>query len=88
MLRQVLLILLKHLGKSNHGDESEVFDKGKMLIAAANPDMMESMIDEGDIVILGNRYESQLCAIEMEAKCLIICEGQRYQYNCQGCKEP
>ncbi len=49
-----------------------------MLIAAANPDMMESMIDEGDIVILGNRYESQLCAIEMEAKCLIICEGQRY----------
>ena len=48
-----------------------------MLIAAANPDMMENMIDEGDIVILGNRYESQLCAIEMEAKCLIICEGAK-----------
>ena len=42
----------------------------KMLIAAANPDMMESMIDEGDIVILGNRYESQLCAIEMEQNAL------------------
>lgn len=59
------------------GDEDKIFDKGKMLIAAANPDMMESMIDEGDLVILGNRYESQLCAIEMEAGCLIICEGAR-----------
>ena len=64
-------------GRVITGDESEIFDKGKMLIAAANPDMMESMIDEGDIVILGNRYESQLCAIEMEAKCLIICEGAK-----------
>lgn len=59
------------------GDEDKIFNKGKMLIAAANPDMMESMIDEGDLVILGNRYESQLCAIEMEAGCLIICEGAR-----------
>ena len=44
--------------------------------------MMESMIDEGDLVILGNRYESQLCAIEMEAGCLIICEGAKgFKYN-------
>lgn len=59
------------------GDHDKCFNKGKMLIAAANPDMMESMIDEGDLVILGNRYESQLCAIEMEAGCLIICEGAK-----------
>ena len=26
-------------------------------------------------MILGNRYESQLCAIEMEADCIIVCEG-------------
>ena len=37
--------------------------------------MMENYIEEGDIVILGNRYEAQLCAIEMEAKCIIVCEG-------------
>ena len=36
---------------------------GKCLIAAANPDLMESYIEKDDIVILGNRYESQLCAI-------------------------
>jgi len=57
------------------GDEKEYFDKGKVLIAAANPDMMEYYIEENDLVILGNRYESQLCAIEMDASCLVICQG-------------
>lgn len=57
------------------GDESSYFEKGKVLIAAANPDMMEYYIEKNDLVILGNRYESQLCAIEMEAGCIIVCEG-------------
>lgn len=57
------------------GDEEAFFDKGKVLIAAANPDLMENYIEEHDLVILGNRYESQLCAIEMNADCLIVCEG-------------
>lgn len=57
------------------GDENEVFSEGKVLIAAANPDMMEFYIEPHDLVILGNRYESQLCAIEMEAGCIIVCEG-------------
>ena len=48
---------------------------GKVLISAANPDLMEDYIEEGDLVILGNRYESQLCAIEMLAQCIIVCEG-------------
>ena len=57
------------------GDVSRQFTKGKVLIAAANPDKMENFIQKGDLVILGNRYESQLCAIEMDAACLIVCEG-------------
>lgn len=57
------------------GDETACFSEGKVLIAAANPDMMESYIEKNDLVILGNRYESQLCAIEMEAGCIIVCEG-------------
>lgn len=57
------------------GNINEVFQKGKVVIAAANPEMMENYIEAGDIVILGNRYEAQFCAIEMEAKCLIVCEG-------------
>lgn len=55
------------------GDDTGIVTGGKILIAAANPDMLENYIEEGDIVILGNRYESQLCAIEMDASCLIVC---------------
>lgn len=57
------------------GDEEGYFDKGKVVIAAANPDVMENYIDEHDMVILGNRYESQLCAIEMNAGCIVVCLG-------------
>ncbi len=57
------------------GNETEYFQEGKVLVAAANPDMMEYYISPHDLVILGNRYESQLCAIEMEADCIIVCEG-------------
>ncbi|MEE0420158.1 MAG: putative manganese-dependent inorganic diphosphatase [Lachnospiraceae bacterium] len=57
------------------GNEHSYFIKGKVVIAAANPDLMENYIEEDDLVILGNRYESQLCAIEMSAGCIIVCEG-------------
>lgn len=57
------------------GDEEALFDAGKVLVAAANPDLMEDYIAEHDLVITGNRYETQLCAIEMNASCIIICEG-------------
>lgn len=57
------------------GNPDKIIDSGKALIAAANPDLMENYIEENDIVILGNRYESQLCAIEMNAKCIIVCDG-------------
>ena len=57
------------------GDPDEIISSGKCLIAAANPDLMENYIEKDDIVILGNRYESQLCAIEMDAKCIIVCDG-------------
>ncbi len=63
------------------GDMNECLDKGKVLIAAANPDLMESYIEKGDLVILGNRYESQLCAIEMLAKCIIVCDGAQVSYT-------
>ena len=57
------------------GSAEAYFDQGKVLIAAANPDLMEFYIEPHDLVILGNRYESQICAIEMGADCIIVCEG-------------
>ncbi len=55
------------------GDIDHAAATGKVIIAAANPDLMEESIEPGDMVILGDRYESQLCAIEMQAGCLIVC---------------
>lgn len=57
------------------GDENDIVEDGKILIAASNPDALEAFIDPGDIIILSNRYESQLCAIEMNAGCIIVCTG-------------
>ncbi|MCM1467900.1 MAG: putative manganese-dependent inorganic diphosphatase [Alistipes sp.] len=57
------------------GDSKELFSHGKVLVAAANPDLLENYIEAGDLVLLGNRYETQLCAIEMGAGCIVICEG-------------
>ncbi|MCD7819944.1 MAG: putative manganese-dependent inorganic diphosphatase [Lachnospiraceae bacterium] len=57
------------------GDPEGYFDRGKVVIAAANPDVMENYIEEHDMVILGNRYEGQLCAIEMQAGCIVVCLG-------------
>ena len=54
------------------GDPRGHFTKGKVVVAAANPDVMEDYIAENDMVILGNRYESQLCSIEMKAGCIIV----------------
>ena len=62
-------------GKIVTGNEHAYFVKGKVVIAASSPDMMENFIDGDDLVIVGNRYESQLCAIEMDASCLVICQG-------------
>lgn len=62
-------------GKIVTGNEHAYFVKGKVVIAASSPDMMENFIDPDDLVIVGNRYESQLCAIEMDASCLVICQG-------------
>lgn len=65
------------------GNEHGYFVKGKVLIGAANPGMMENFIEEDDLVILGNRTEDQLCAIEENASCLIICLGAKVSKTIQ-----
>ena len=57
------------------GDPEAVFDRGNILIATANPEVMENYIEKGDMVIMGNRYESQLSSIESGAGCIVVCLG-------------
>ena len=59
------------------GSEDAVCTTGHIRIGTATPEMLESNMEKGDIVILTNRYESQLCAIEKEASLLIICNGAK-----------
>ena len=60
------------------GNEHGYFLNGKVVIAASSPDLMENFIEKDDLVILGNRYESQLCAIEMDAKLSCHLSGSQY----------
>lgn len=57
------------------GDAESHFSNGKVVVAASSPEMMETFIEDGDLVILGNRYEVQLCAIELNASCIVVCRG-------------
>ena len=59
------------------GSEDAVCATGRIRIGTATPEMLENTVEKGDIVILTNRYESQLCAIEKEASLLIICNGSK-----------
>ena len=65
------------------GDIAERFEGGKVIVAAASPDQMEDFIGPKDMVILGNRYESQLCAIEMNASCLVVTQGSQVSKTIQ-----
>lgn len=54
------------------GNEHAYFTGGKVLVGSANPEVMEEFIEADDMVILGSRYEAELCAIEMNASCVIV----------------
>ena len=57
------------------GNVDDCFTTGKVVVAASSPDKMELVIEEGDLVLCGNRYEAQLCAIELNVRCIIVCQN-------------
>lgn len=46
---------------------------GKVTIGAANPHIIENVIEQDDIMIVGDRVDTQICGIEMGVGCLILC---------------
>ena len=74
------LLTLSDIARFYMEDKDDIekrFEQGSVVVAAANPDVLEDYIGPHDMVILGNRYESQLCAIEMNAGCIIIGLGAK-----------
>ena len=59
------------------GSADDICTTGHIRIGTATPEMLESTVEKGDIVILTNHYESQLCAIEKEASLLILCNNAK-----------
>ena len=57
------------------GDINDYYTKGRVSVGAANPDLIEELIGDHDMIILGNRYDSQVCSIQMNAGCIIIALG-------------
>lgn len=55
------------------GDVENKRVEGRIIIGSGSPEQMERAISKGDIVIVGNRIESQLTALEMDAGCLVVC---------------
>lgn len=55
------------------GNPHSYITKGKVIIGAAHVERMEQYVNEGDIVILSDRKESQLMAIEKGAGMLVLC---------------
>lgn len=59
------------------GDQNKVLTRGKLVVSTATLEVINEYVHEGDLVILGNRYEAQLSAIENKASCIIICDGAK-----------
>lgn len=57
------------------GNEHAYFVKGKVVVATSSPEWMGEYLEDDDLVILGDREESQMRAIELNASCLVICSG-------------
>ena len=57
------------------GDENGAVQTGKIVIGAASPEIIESVVEPGDVVLVANRYEAQYCAIEAGAGCIVVCTG-------------
>ncbi len=54
------------------GNGHGYFIQGKIMVATANPDKMKEYVEENDMIIMGNREEDHLQAIEQNVSCIIV----------------
>ncbi|MDD3230110.1 MAG: putative manganese-dependent inorganic diphosphatase [Oscillospiraceae bacterium] len=73
------------------GEEKGFHLTGKVVVAAMMPDRVGQFLEKGDMVLLGDRKESQIYVIKAGASCLILTCGSKAdqdviqlakQYNC------
>ena len=74
-------------GKVVTGNPHGYFVKGKVVIGAAHPDKMGEFLEEDDLVILGDRHEDHLCAIEQNVSCIIVCNHTEVEQDIKDAAE-
>lgn len=74
-------------GKILVGDGERFFEKGKVWSGASQPDIMENLLNPHDLVIVGNRSDAQLCAIDGNVSCMIVCMGSKISHSIQKLAE-
>ena len=56
------------------GSADTHIDSGNICIGTS-PEIMEELVKPGDLVLVSNRYETQMCAIDCGAQAIIVCCG-------------
>ena len=56
------------------GSADAHIDSGNICIGTS-PEIMEELVKPGDIVLVSNRYETQMCAIDCGAQAIVVCCG-------------
>ena len=59
-------------GEIRVGDGSRTFTQGRVLVGTANPELLSVILEEGDMVILGDREEDQLEAVNRDVSCIVV----------------
>lgn len=59
------------------GNEHAYFLRGKVVVATGTKDLMEESIESDDLVIVGDRDETHICAIEENASCMVVTGGMQ-----------
>ena len=58
------------------GDPEARIERGAVTVGTT-PELMENSIHKGDIVLVTNRFETQLFAVESNVSCMVVCAGAR-----------
>ena len=61
-------------GEMLAGDPDARITNGRIFIGSS-PEVMEDNVGPGDLVLVTNRYETQMCAIDCGAGCIVVCCG-------------
>ena len=62
-------------GKIITGNEHGYFVNGKVVVAVGTPELLSTNVEDDDLVIIGDREESQLLCINANCSCMIVTDG-------------